>query len=400
MKRASIAAALAAGATLALAGAASAEPVNIGRMTMGYTYYNRPGATVAEHNADISACSIEAAKTRSMDEVLPGSSGGLLGGLMSTSMAAAYHHGAVGASLENCMVVRGWRVVHLSDAEGKALAAQDKDTLASSLAPWIGAETPHGDVVRVWNNDASNSVNTRYVMRPDHTNDGPLSLKAATGLTLDQYTPTAFVRPAPLNLDPRWPTKFEKPAQLASAPPGSAIFIVGLKNVGQHNGVGLFFTRPGPDMNRAASTIDHAPDILIAAVGTLFAHKGINFLAIPVPPGRWRISNMGLLTSINFCLGSPSMEVKAGEVVYAGAFDLGGDDIGPDLSLEPVKTWLAGQPAAEKVQAASYVNGSRGACGDSSIYALEIKGAPFEPGYVWGSARPSAPAAPAPAAKP
>jgi hypothetical protein len=73
-------------------------------------------------------------------------------------------------------------------------------------------------------------------------------------------------------------------------------------------------------------------------------------------------------------------------VVFAGTFDLGAQDIGPDMSLEPVKTWLAGQPAAATIRPAVYTNGSVGACGGiGTIYALEIKGAPFEPNYRWGS---------------
>ena len=33
------------------------------------------------------------------------------------------NHGTVGAGLENCMVVRGWRVVSVAEAQGKALAS-------------------------------------------------------------------------------------------------------------------------------------------------------------------------------------------------------------------------------------------------------------------------------------
>ena len=109
-----------------------------------------------------------------------------------------------------------------------------------------------------------------------------------------------------------------------------------------------------------------------------------------VPAGRWRLYGLGAAPTLNLCLGSPSFEVKAGEVVYAGAYDLDAAELGPDLDLAPAKAWLGAQ--GRPLRAASYVNGSLGPCGDNSIYALEIKGAPFEPGYAWGSRASTAPA--------
>jgi len=79
--------------------------------------------------------------------------------------------------------------------------------------------------------------------------------------------------------------------------------------------------------------------------------------------------------------------VKAGEVVYAGTFHLDGDDLGPDLVLDPAKAYL-GAPMADHLKAADYRNGSRGSChGLNLIYALEIPGAPFAPDYFWGGAQ-------------
>jgi hypothetical protein len=73
-------------------------------------------------------------------------------------------------------------------------------------------------------------------------------------------------------------------------------------------------------------------------------------------------------------------------VVYAGSFDFAATDMGPDLDLSPAKAWLGATPQAQVLRPAAYVNGTRGLCGANHIYALEVKGAPFEQGYVWGSA--------------
>jgi hypothetical protein len=170
------------------------------------------------------------------------------------------------------------------------------------------------------------------------------------------------------------------------------VIVVRVRGISMHNGTGLMFARMGPDKDTPPSIADHGPDILYPTVGAMFAKKEGNWFVFAVPPGRWRIAAMNVLPAVDFCLGAPSFEGRAGEVVYAGTFDLGSEDLGPDLGLDPVKGFLAGQPAAGKVLPAAYTNGMRAKCVQTFAYALEVKGAPFEPGYVWGGATHPAPA--------
>jgi len=395
---------IAAGAANAQATPAAAEPVNLARVTLGYTYFNRPGADLATHHAAVAACLVEADKMQAVDEQMP--SQGLLGALIQGAIADAAHRGVVAAALENCMVVRGWRVVHLADAEGVTLAALPAAELSNRLQAWVGAQTPHGDVVRVWGNDAANGRTVHFQMRPDHTNDGQLSLKVATENNLKQAAAEAYLHranstPTSVAIDPKWPKKPLKPGGFNMAPPEGGVIIIATKGLSFHNGFGLVFTRKGPDPMTAASTVDHGPDTINATIGLLFAKRQGNFFAFSVPAGVWRLdSQLEGLEALKFCLGSPSFEVKPGEVIYAGAFDLEASDIGPDLSLAPVQAWLAGQPAAASIKPAVYTNGSLGPCAPHEIYAIEFKGAPFEPGYVWGSQSAAAPAAAAPGPAP
>jgi hypothetical protein len=375
----------------------TAEPteITLGHMTMGYNYFNRPGADLKAHDADVVACAAEAARTISFDEQLrTGAGQGVLGAIIGSYIESAAHRGAVASGLENCMVVRGWRVVKLPDAEGEALAKLPPADLAARLAPWVGAAQPHGEVVRVWANDAANGATRRYSLRPDHTNDGQLSLTEATTGDLHQFAmaeqPIDSARGA---LDAKWPKKPLTVSQLGSAPDGAAIFMVQIKGLSLHNGVGILFNRIGTPKDIYPSRTDHGPDLLLASKGTLFAHKDGDMFVFAVPPGRWRVYGMGIGPTLNFCLGSPSFEIAAGEVVYAGSFDFGATDMGPNLDLGPAKAWLGAQPQAQTLRPAAYVNGSKGLCGANHIYALEVKGAPFEPGYAWGSAAPATAAA-------
>ncbi|WP_040309733.1 hypothetical protein [Asticcacaulis biprosthecium] len=213
-----------------------------------------------------------------------------------------------------------------------------------------------------------------------------MSFKAATESPLTKVALPEMTPLKPVTLDPKWLLKVLQPSDIDSVIPDAGVVIINLKGISAKNGVGISLVRMGADKNSFPSATDHAPDQLGFYIGTLFAKKTGNLLAIAAPPGRWRIASIGLAPALGFCLGAPSFNLEVGQVVYAGAFDLSGADLGQDLSLDAPKAWLAGQPAAQSILPAVYTNGAEGPCGYNGIYALEIEGAPFEPGYTWGSA--------------
>jgi hypothetical protein len=380
-------------AALALAGALLAagatdeavKPLNLSRPTAGYTYYNRPGADLGAQEGDLLACVGHASSVRSVDQQMGSGGTGLLGALIGGAIADAATSGVMAASIENCMVVYGWRVVRLPDAEGKALSELSAEDLRAKLAPWVGASQAHGDVVRVWRNDAANGTVNHFSLRPGHTKKGQLSLLAMGAARTHPPAGRGAEgeKPSKPVIDPKWRRGSLKPADLAAAPPGSGIVVVSVRGMGMTRGNGLIFRRVGADPAVRPSLADHAPDEFTATGSTLGGGKT---LAYVLPPGRWRIaSDLNGLMELNYCLGSPSFELKAGEVLYAGALDLKAEKLQPDFAMQPVKQWLGAMPAAAAIRPASYTNGSRGACGPNSIYAIEFEGAPFEPGYALGS---------------
>lgn len=381
-------------ATLA-AGPATAQmalaPVNLAEATKGYTYYNKPGADLAAHDADLADCMLLARDAKSIDALIGN------GGIVGNMLTGAAEKGISASGTENCMVVRGWRVVLLSDAEGAPLATGPLANAVQTIGGWVGAETPHGTIVRVWNNDAARASSKRYAVRPAYQADRQLSVRIRTSEAKPTVTPPPALATTPPTLDPKWPKKPLKPADLTTAAPAdAAIIVIRTEGLSMKNGIGVGFIRMGEKPNDLPSFTDHGPDAMYAIVGLLAAKKEGNWFAYAVPAGRWRIASMGLMPAMDFCLGGPAFEAKPGEVVYAGSFNLGSEDLGPNLSLDPAKAYLAGTPYADKLRSAEYVNGAQGPCYQQVLYALEIKGAPFEPGYRWGAAA-SAPAA-APAA--
>jgi hypothetical protein len=376
-----------AAATLMGGAAFGAEPseLNLGRMTAGYSYYNRPGADMALHDRDLRTCLVHAVAMRTtISSVLDG----LIGGLIADAQEDAANRGVASAALENCMVVHGWRVVHVDDAEGSALSALPGEALATKLTPWVGAEAPHGTIVRIWHNDAALGAVSHFSLHAQHTRKGQLSLLAMATTPSAKVTAEeqaqGMVAVQSGALDPRWPKKALKPEMLDSVPADAAIIIVAIKGTGVSQGNGFEFMREGPDLATPAINVDHGPEKFYAMASSL---SGGGFRAFAVPAGRWRINTMNNgLMQLNFCLGSPSFEVKAGEVVYAGQYDLKQEKLRPNLDVQPAIAWMAGAKTMAPLRPAVYINGSRSLCTRAnSIYALEFEGAPFEEGYALGS---------------
>src|SRR5436305_256362 len=118
MRLALLAAVVIVGLPITVAAEGMSGPVTLGQMTLGYTYFNKPRADLTAHDADVKECAADAARALAVDDQLSNSHPA---GLALAVVASIYHRGAAGSALENCMVVRGWRVVKIPDEEGQAL---------------------------------------------------------------------------------------------------------------------------------------------------------------------------------------------------------------------------------------------------------------------------------------
>jgi hypothetical protein len=354
--------------------AASAWPFSPAQSTLGYTYFNRPGADMTAHNADVGACVDQAQRTRSWDETHAQR------GLAGLLAANAGHNAVEAAAIENCMIVKGWRVVRIPAAETETWERLSQADAAARLTPMVGAAFPRGEVVRVWGNEAGNAANQRFMQSPTRTVNGQLSVRAWGKFPEFKDSPDG-----PTGMPPADTRKFmrqlRRPDQIDTLSPGSSIALFRLKGDSLRNGLQLLFERlpSGSDEGKG--------DVAWVGTAKFGSSRQYAFVAVTLPPGRWRLASMNIFEQeLNFCLGAPSFEVRPGEVLYGGAFDLSAADITPDLSVEPAKAWFAGRPEADKLRAVEYRNGSTGICSGSAIYALEFKNVPFVPGYLGGSA--------------
>lgn len=378
----------AAALAMALATAAWAQPngsvFGLSSGTVGYTYFNRPGASLAEHTADLEQCR----------RIIAGAAGTTLGdgfGLAGAMMNGVVNQNGFEANMENCMVVHGWRVVRLPTSQGARIFDARRQGRNTFDPAWISAETPVGEVVRVWRNEA-NDENV-YRCCGVQMND----IKSLSYAAAPEFTPRPLnLRSAPL---PRRNASSAPPRpltaeQLTAIPAGQALILVEV--AGAYNGFGVGFRRVSSNPATPAWVQDQQPDdfhapLPTALLAAAFRHRQ-RVLAFTVPEGQWLLHRYGNPEAIalNFCLGAPAMEVKSGEVIFAGAFELTHGPLAPNLSLEPARQFLAGRPdLAGKLRAAVWTNGHRFACDTQFSYAFEIPGAPFEPGYDLASQRPS-----------
>lgn len=394
--RTALAVGLALGATAPAAGAQDRpERVNLTRPTDGHTYYNRPGATIADHDAAVRACAARAAGLNQMADNV------IMPGLLAQGLAAAQDGSRFQANIENCMVVGGWRVIRLPEGVGRRLFRMRREELSPQLATVVGVETPElGEVVRVFGNEAARG-DTVWGAMPAYYGEDSLSLKAVDLTNLPAATPALpplhpeRLTPPP---GPAVPVIELTPGTVAALPPETALVIIKVVGTGRTNGEGLGIGRVGfrelpPVVRRVES--DPVEGFYAGVKWTLF--KGSDrerreaLIAMPVVPGEYRLESR--MNTMEYCLGAPVTEVKAGDVVFLGTFDIAGPAMGPDLSLAPAEAFLANDPARRaRLRPAEWRNGNVSPCGLVYFYALEIPGAPFEPGYAGGSA--AAPEAP------
>lgn len=401
----------------------------------GHTYFNRPGATPEQQRADLEACHTAVfAMVQPVGESSgAGAAYGLVGALLEVGFQIEAQQLAQRRAhfshYESCMVMRGWRVVRLNETLGAELDALDQASLAPRLAPMIGAETPEGEIARVFANEAADGAAALFGI-PQIGDAESLSLQAlpADSPAFLAPPPTAAERNAgrrrpgsgpdtreeyearraaregdPEQVQARRETheralaqlvgpgeaaRNTRPRDIARLPDNSTLIVVRMAGLGYGSGVMLM--RPGAQ--------EGTVDFVTAVVPTAFISgpKEQTVVAV-VPPGHWRLSGFvgpgGYITS--FCMGAPSFEVAEGDVVFAGSFAFGATGERLDMTLDPARAALANAPnLAARLRSADYRNGETFECGAASnFYTYEIADAPFADGYTFGSRANAAPTA-------
>jgi hypothetical protein len=369
---------------LALASPAAAH-TDLTFSSRGNTYFNRPGATKAQFASELRACYAltlnfhqpEGAPSTLVVSPRLGLAGAVLAPLIVGAIQQSMDDfGARAPNLENCMVVKGWRVIEVSDEVFKTLQGLNSSAKAATLAEWEIASEVHGKVVRLFANDAALKSTVMY--------GSGRRMGQALGLDPLGSDPDSdqTVRPPRLErIDPEQVARPLMESELGGIPKGSGLVVV---NVGGEFNMGLMF-----DRQAAWPTDPASKDGLLAEFAPFGSHQsftgeGATFV-FALPPGRWRLASVLVgNTVLSLCLGGPAFELKEGEALYLGSFRP--QQLVPDMDLSIAKgAFPAFSPVPDKLKPASWINGAEGACGGTYIYALEMPGRPFADGYAYGS---------------
>lgn len=363
-----------------VATAAAAEPVSLTSPSRGTTYFNQPGADLAAHTRDLKACMLKAEEGIFGAPTLPG-----LTGIVPDLMAGGQQNVLRRTNIENCMVVRGWRVVRVSGAAEAALSKLNPSALAERLAPLVGSESPEGEIVRQWRNDAASPDSKKGGM-PGFSAGLSLSLKATpidAGFRELLYAPKSPPEGVPFRGS--FITASTPLGQLAARSPNSAVVVITLRGRKSSNDTRMGLRREELDRGVAASVRD-GPIAILLGLGRGTARPSADIreetYVMIAPPGRWVFGGVGEL--VLFCMGAPAFEAKPGEVIFAGAFDFDKPGLGPDLNLDSAKAYLStGAPdVAAALQPAAWVNGETSRCLGAGMYALEFPDFPYRDGYT------------------
>lgn len=353
---------------------------NLTQASRGYTYFHKRGADADTHEAAVKDCVLQASRAAQTDPHSMGSGDILVDAVLTPMLVGGIARGvntnADAANIENCMVVRGWEVVGLEAKEGAALAKLPADQQRAALAPWVGADQPHGTVLRRYGNDLTRAA-TKFEGRPGGLDKLSLSITAVDQMP-DPGRPRV-PRPALYKLVQAGKVSEAMLAtEIANVGPGETVIVFRMTSVGGIEFTGIHLTLGDGTVTEVGSRIAiHQP------ISTIWEKKTEELLVFRVPAGRWRMeklrSAIDIQSSLNLCLGAPAFDLAEGEAVFGGSIAIKGDGrFTPVMDLEPARLMLAANPGlAERLKPAVWVNGTTAPCGnDSYLYALEIPGAP------------------------
>lgn len=356
---------------------ALAETIDPFVIVTGTTFFNKPHATLADHNADFARCALQTNILAAPKNGVPIPEGPHYGSVLAQALTgpiAAAIWGDVSSAfqashIENCMIVAGWRVVRLSNDAMPDPSSLSVDALKEKMSALVGLESPPGVIVRSWRNDALHPRNIRSRAFGKEAGKGQLSFRVFTPPSdLSVSADRVFTR-TNVKIAIPWVDRSLKFSEIPSIPVGAGVIIAKVKGMDVDSTPGLFFEKARVYPIGEHTSSDGSPDIIRASMSHLLANKEGNWFIFAVPPGEWRIRSLGYLS---FCLGSPSFSVSPGEAVFAGAFDIDGENLGPNLDLAEVKPLLS-TGVVEHLKAAEYRNGSLGNCHSIlTPYALEF----------------------------
>jgi hypothetical protein len=343
----------------------------------GNRFYNKPGATRAQYDADWQACRLIARGSRTPSGSVPyyynpavvspiaAGVGAGIGGLIAGAIAEGEQRRA---NRRNCLMIRGWRMVEVSSADAERVNAMTDEQRSAYFDTIVGAETVKGEI----------------------TERTSFALKADPELMLDKPLEAPGTVYLGKKIDAAAPLKLE---------PGEAAIVIGYRRPGggstgrsgsvqfaRYDMKGRDLVYQPRDWKKKGDKTTY--NILAASADRKAAYE---VQVLKVTPGDYVINGSSVgpnvpITASN-CFGAPAFSVGEGEVVYVGDFlpfmdqklSTGTKWFGLAHASHPEdarKTLAGKQPAlAAALKPATLRNGATYACSAITMDRWDIEGA-------------------------
>ena len=338
-------------------------------------FYNKPGITLEQLNADTSACGVFATTVMNQGGGTP--AGGLTGSILFALNAGA----PTRSFLDHCMVARGYRRFNTADRNMRTFVARYEAMSAEERLALAGSETPpEGTLARAWANDywipePPAETTPRYVeMRAGFLEFAPSSLQAVD-----------LSAPITIGAD-------------------QTLVILSLQAIGETRGGMIQFTRDNPetgaaDRVRMGQGGNRRWPMISAALRERDVSDEPTYFAFLAPAGFYAHSSASArgATPSQLCMGTIAFNAEPSAVLFLGNFVIErgsertrmpySDGFGVRVEmtdLANVRQQLVASPdLAARLQNADYRNGFVRQCvygtpiGISPVHGFDIPGVPW-----------------------
>ncbi len=274
-------------------------------------FYNKPGATRAQYDADWQECRLIARGSRTPTGTIPvfynpalisplaAGIGGGIGGFIGAKIAEGAQRRA---NRRSCLLIKGWNLVETDEATKAKVAAMTDAQRDGFFAGIVGAAKVEGKVEAFTNQLAAPKLASGIA--PGEKPSAPAALTAGKKVDLG----------APLKLEP-----------------GQGAILVGFRRPDSHslgksaNAAFARYDAEHGDLHYQPRDWKKKGDTTTYLVQARSIDKkaGLELHILPVTAGRYVLASAqpgpyNPQATNSFCLGAPSFEVKEGEAVYFG----------------------------------------------------------------------------------
>lgn len=273
-------------------------------------FYNKPGATRAQYDADWQTCRLIARGSRTPSGTVPyfynpavisplaAGIGAGIGGLIGSAIAEGQQRRA---NRRSCLLIKGWRMVETPDADAARIAAMTDEQRDAHFNAIVGATEVQGEVTERTSFELAADPNLRL--------DAPIAAPASVflGKKVDPAAPFALAEGEGAIVFAYRRPDIESTGRSATV------------DFARYDAANRDLVYQPRDWKKKGDKTTYA-----ISAGSKDKKSPLEVQVRRVTPGDYVVRGTavgpGVLVTNSYCFGAPTIRVAAGEVVYVGDF--------------------------------------------------------------------------------